>query len=335
MHKLLKFTLKILARRVVARYQPTVIGITGSVGKTVAKDAIFTVLSRRFWVRKTEKNYNNEFGVPLTVLGVDPSLSTANIRPSNWRRLLRFWSKLASGFWLAFTPFGVRYPKFLILELASAKPGDIDYLVDIVRPQIGIVTAVGEVPVHVEFYASPEVVAKEKAKLIAQLPSSGLAILNYDDQTVLDMKKNSRAKVMTFGFSDLADIWVSDISYFVADVQQPTTNNQQPTANPQPTIGVLSFKINNSDTFIPVRINNLVGSHQIYGALAAVVVGLHLGMNLVEISGLLENVELPAHRMNLLPGIKNSAIIDDTYNASPLSTRAALDALRDFAKARE
>lgn len=352
--KLLKFILKILAKRVIDRYQPTVIGITGSVGKTVAKDVIFTVLSRKFWVRKNEKNYNNEFGVPLTVLGIDPSLSTANIRPSNWGRLLKFWPKLISGIWLAFAFFKATYPKFLILELASAKPGDIDYLVDIVRPQVGVVTAVGEVPVHVEFYANPEEVAKEKAKLIAQLPLNGLAVLNYDDQTVLDMGEHSRAKVLTFGFSNLADIWVSDIGYFVADGQpstvnhQPTTINRQPSTQevqPQesqefelpnlPAIGGLSFKINSGSTFVPVRVNNLVGLHQLPGVLSAVAVGLHFGMNLVDIVGALENVELPPGRMNLLPGIKNSIIIDDTYNASPLSTHAALDTLRDFTKARE
>ncbi|MBI2669594.1 MAG: UDP-N-acetylmuramoyl-tripeptide--D-alanyl-D-alanine ligase [Candidatus Yanofskybacteria bacterium] len=321
MHNLLKFILKILAKRVITRYQPTVIGITGSVGKTMAKDAVFTVLSRKFLVRKTEKNYNNEFGVPLTVLGIDPFLSTANIRPSNWGRLLRFWPKLAGGFWLAFLPFRMRYPKFLILELASAKPGDIDYLVDMVRPRIGVVTAIGEVPVHVEFYVSPQEVAEEKAKLIAQLPPDGLAILNYDDQTVLNMKERSRAKVVTFGFSNLADIWASDTSYFISD------DNIN--------IGGLSFKINSGGTFVPARINNLVGLHQLYGVLAAVAVGLHFGINLVDISGALENIELPTGRMNLLSGIKNSVIIDDTYNASPLSTHAALDALRDFAKARE
>lgn len=235
-----------------------------------------------------------------------------------------------------FTPFKVKYPKFLILELASAKPGDIDYLVDIVRPQVGVVTAVGEVPVHVEFYASPQEVAKEKAKLIARLPPDGLAVLNYDDQTVLDIQERSRAKVVTFGFSNLADIWASDISYFVADAQPSVEVQPQELREVEPLIiGGLSFKMNSDDTFVPVRINNLIGSHQIYGALAAVAVGLHLGMNLVDISGALENIELPSGRMNLLTGIKNSVIIDDTYNASPLSMHAALDALRDFAGARK
>jgi UDP-N-acetylmuramoyl-tripeptide--D-alanyl-D-alanine ligase len=204
--------------------------------------------------------------------------------------------------------------------LAADRPGDIQYLVDIVKPKIGVITAVGEIPVHVEFYASPQAVAREKSKLIENLPTDGLAVLNYDDQTVIDMKEKTGAKALTFGFSNRADIWISDISYFAADDGKD--------------VGGLSFKINNGDIFVPARINNLIGAHQLCSAMAAAAVGLRLGMNLVDISGALENVEPPERRMKLLRGIKNSAIIDDSYNASPLSVRAALDALRDFAKAR-
>lgn len=322
MRKILQFILKVLAKRVVARYQPIVIGITGSVGKTTAKEAIYAVLSRKFWVRKNEENYNNEFGVPLSVLGIDPSLSTANVSPSHWIRVFNFLPKILEAAWMAFAPIKVKYPKFLVLELAASKPGDIKYLIDIVYPQIGVVTAVGEVPVHVEFYASPEAVAKEKSNLIRALLSDGLAVLNYDDQTVLDMKEVAKTKVMTFGFAKEADIRVSDVAYFAADKRQSA-------------IGGLSFKLGYAGSFVPARINGLVGTHQIYGFLAATAVGLHFGMNLVEISDAFERIDLPHHRMNLVRGIKNTALIDDTYNASPLSMHAALDALRDFARARE
>lgn len=329
MHKALQFILKILAKRVIARYHPTVVGITGSVGKTLAKEAIYAVLSRKFRVRKTEENFNNELGVPLTVLSVDPNLSTANLHPRNWGKLFRFWKELLPKFWLAFGFFKQSYPEVLILELAAARPGDIDYLVDIVRPRIGVVTAVGELPVHVEFYASPQAVAREKARLIERLPSNGLAILNYDDQTVLDMREKTKAKAMTFGFSKEADIWASDISYFVIDVQLSA-------ASPQfPAIGGLAFKINYGSSFVPARVNNMIGRHQLYGVLAAVAVGLHFGMNLISIAEALENLELPKQRMALKPGIKNSVIIDDTYNASPLSTHAALDVLTDLFQARK
>ncbi len=351
MRKFLQFILKILAKRAICRYRPTVIGITGSVGKTFAKEAISHVLNRKFWVRKNEENFNNEIGVPMAVLGIHPvKSSNAGAAKRQFDRVkpalrqnavtskLKILAGLFSGIWLG---YGLRqkYPDVLVLELAADKPGDIKYLTDIVRPQIGVITAVGEVPVHVEFYASPQAVAKEKSKLIEQLPlynpvklpdgnygAGGLAVLNYDDQTVLDMKERTKAKVVTFGFSNSADVWVSDTSYFVTD--DPSMNSGQAH------IGGLSFKINQDSTFIPARVNNLVGTQQLYGILAAVVAGLHFGMNLVDICGMLENVELPEHRMNLVPGVKDTTIIDDTYNASPLAMRAALDTLRDFTKAK-
>lgn len=331
--KILQFALKIIAKRVIKRYKPTVIGITGSVGKTFSKEAIFHVLNRKFWVRKNEENFNNEIGVPTAVLGINPvklpprgtsATGFDGVKPALGQSAiaskLKILTGLFEGIWLGYG-FRQKYPDVLVLELAADKPGDIKYLTNIVRPQIGIVTAVGEVPVHVEFYANPQAVAKEKSKLIEQLPLyNGLAVLNYDDQTVLDMKERTKAKVMTFGFSNSADVWVSDTSYFVTDDGL--------------NIGGLSFKINQDSTFIPARVNNLVGTQQLYGILTAVVAGLHLGMNLVDICGILENVELPEHRMNLVPGVKDTMIIDDTYNASPLAMHAALDTLRDFTKAK-
>ena len=318
--KLFHLLLKITASRVIKRYRPVVVGVTGSVGKTTAKEAIFSVLSRKFWVRKNEENYNNEVGVPLAVLGVKP------ISPQNKKG--DFLLSLLKSAWLAYGWPEQAYPRLLILELAADRPGDIEYLSKIINPKIGVVTAVGDVPVHVEFYASPEAVAKEKSKLVAALPPDGLAVLNYDDQAVLDMKEKTSAKKITFGFSNSADLWASDTSYFAAEESlSDGVANQN--------IGGLSFKINSGSTFVPMRANNLVAIHQIYGILAAAAVGLHFGMNLVDISGAIENIDLPHRRMNLLRGVKNSVVIDDTYNASPLSTHAALDTLRDFTKARQ
>lgn len=331
--KILQFALKIIAKQVIKRYKPAVIGITGSVGKTFAKEAIFHVLNKKFWVRKNEENFNNEIGVPMAVLDIHPvklpprGTSVAGfdgVKPVSRKGAaapkLKILAGLFRGIWLGYG-FRQKYPDVLVLELAADKPGDIKYLTDIVRPQIGVVTAIGEVPVHVEFYASPQAVAKEKSKLLEQLPLyDGLAVLNYDDQTVLDMKERTKAKVVTFGFSNSADVWVSDTSYFVMEDGR--------------NIGGLSFKINQDSTFIPARVNNLVGTQQLYGILASVVIGLHFGMNLVDICGMLENVELPEHRMNLVPGVKDTTIIDDTYNASPLAMHAALDTLWTFTKAK-
>ncbi len=320
MTKLLKTILRILAKRTIHRYQPIVIAITGSVGKTTTKEAIYEVLRRKFTIRKNHENFNNELGVPLAVLNIAP-------KPKNFRGNVLWW-RVGFVFNLlraVVVAYGLKakYPKMLLLELAADRPGDIKYLVDMVKPSIGIVTAVGEVPVHVEFYTSPKAVAREKAVLIESLPSDGLAILNYDDQTVLDMKEKSSARVVTIGFSEHADIWVSDISYIVSENLGPSSDREE-------YLGGLSFKIHQESTFVPFRINKLVGVHQLYGVLAVVAVGTHFGINMVEIASILESFEPPKDRMTLVGGIRNTVIINDVYNASPISTHAALDTLRDF-----
>lgn len=300
MRKLLQLFLKLLTKRVLARYQPTVIGITGSVGKTSAKEAVYTVLYRKFFVRKTEDNKNNEFGVPMTVLGIGPTL----------RGLLK-------AIWLTYGVPRGRYPKILILELGADRPGDISYLTEMVRPQIAVVTAVGEVPVHVEFYPTPQSVAREKAKILKYLGSGGLAVLNYDDPRVHAMKDLTKAKVITFGLSNRADVWASDIAYYLSSEN----------------IEGISCKIHHGNSFVPLRVRGLVAAHQLSALLAAAAVGLHFGMNLVEISSALETLEPPKKRMTILRGINGSTILDDSYNASPLSMQAALETLKDFARA--
>lgn len=322
MKKYLQFILKILAKRVITRYHPTVIGVTGSVGKTTTKEAIYSVLSRKFRVRKSSLNFNNAIGTPISVLGIRPPKVKDECGFYHYDRLgfvgLAF--DLLKAFYLAFGLRDKNYPKILLLELGADKSGDISYLVEMVQPTIGVVTAVGEIPVHVEFYSSPKAVAKEKGMLVESLPSNGLAILNHDDQTVLDMKERTKAKVVTIGFSPEATIWASDVSYVVSD---PPTGGEN-------SIGGLSFKVHLGESFVPFRINKIVGIHQIYAILNAIAVGSHLGINLVEMASIMESFEPPKDRIVLAHGIKNTIIINDAYNASPPSTHAALDTLRDF-----
>src|SRR3989338_1145231 len=330
MRSILKLILKFLARRIISRYHPIVIGVTGSVGKTTAKEAIYRVLKKRFYVRKNEENFNNEFGVPYAVLGINAK-HIFSFNSAVKRKRLIAWG-IVKAFWLGFGWPRQDYPKVLDLELAASRPGDIQHLVSIVRPTIGVLTAIGQVPVHLEFYKSPKHLAQEKAKLIQSLlpdpsttleiekerrmlPRRSLAVLNYDDQAVVEMKNLSRAKTVTFSFSPQADLWASEISYFTGVEGK---------------VGGLAFKINQGASFVPMRLNNIIAKHQIYGVLAATVVALHLGMNLVDVSMALEDFVPPKGRMNLLRGIKNSIIIDDTYNASPASTEAALESLTEF-----
>ena len=307
MRKILKIILQILTKKAIQRYKPLVIGVTGTVGKTTTKEAIFTVISGKFRARKNKLNFNNEIGVPMAVLGFDSQTK------------IGWLANILKSLWLCFGLKQKNYPAILVLELAADKPKDISYLVDMVRPTVGVITAIGETPVHVEFYASSKDVAKEKSNLIKHLPpSGGLAILNYDDLTVLEMKDETKAKVMTFGFSADADVFASDVSYFGPEQDG--------------VLGGISFKIHHKNSFIPIRLNNLIGRPLIYSFLAAVVVGLDLGMNLVEISQSFSNFIPPKSRASLVRGIKNTIIIDDTYNASPVAMHVALETLRDFAQ---
>lgn len=313
MHKLLQQILKILSKAVIKKYRPLVIGITGSVGKTSTKEAVFAVLSasgesserrkNKLIVKANDASFNNEIGFPMAILGLS--------KPG---RLIWILNLLKSLDLILFRD--KNYPEILILEMGADKPRDIDYLLDIAKPQIGIVTAIGELPVHLEFYSGPEEVAREKSKLIKALPPDGLAILNYDDEIVFEMRDSSRVQAVTFGFNEGAQIRASDLMYF-ADTEKRAA-------------GGISFKVNYDKNVVPFRLTNALGRHQIYAALAGIAVGLYFKMNLVEIARALENMEFPKHRMKLARGVKNSWLIDDTYNASPLSTQAALNTLKEF-----
>ena len=303
MRLILQKILKALSKAVIKKYKPIVIGITGSVGKTSTKEAVFSVLKTKFNVRANDASFNNEIGFPMAVLGLKKAGRLIWI-PNLLRSFKLLLSKNKS------------YPEVLVLEMGADKPGDIGYLIDIAKPEIGIITAVGELPVHIEFYSGPEEVAEEKSKLIQGLPSNGFAVLNFDDEIVFRMRDLSRAETITYGFNAGADLRASDLMYFVQMNEQ--------------IIGGLSFKLNYEKSSVPFRLANALGRHQVYAALAAAAVGLHFKMNLVEISQALEKMEFPKQRMKLMKGMRNSLIIDDSYNASPLSSHAALDTLKEF-----
>lgn len=302
--------LRWMAVIIIRKYHPKVIGITGSVGKTSAKAAVFSVLAPHFRVRSSEKNYNNEIGIPLTIIGVQ----------SGGNSLLAWLAILFK--WLGVVIFPVRYPEFLILEIGADRPGDIHYLLSFIRLEVGILTDVSES--HIEFFKTIEGVAKEKSTLVKSLDEENLAVLNIDNKYITKIKNQLKSKAITFGFSEGADVRATDDLY-----------NYSSEGGREPEIRGLSFKLNYKGTFIPMRLNYILARHNIYAALAAVCVGIEMGLNLIEIGIALENFCLPQGRMALVPGIKNTSIIDDTYNASPVSTVAALEVLKEISSKRK
>lgn len=300
--ELLKKILYTLAKWTLRKYQPGIVGITGTVGKTSTKEAVVTVLRQIRKVRASSGNFNNEIGLPLTILG-------GWGKAGGWF----FWLKVVALSILRLI-FRMNYPELLVLEYGADRPGDIQYLLEIAKPQIGVVTAVGDIPVHVEFYSGPDAVAREKSRLIENLPAIGFAVLNYDDESVYDMKDNTRAHIITFGFGTGAELRITNFENRVED-DRP--------------LGI-TFKLEYSGSFVPVRLDGAFGRAQAYAAAAAAAVGLAFGMNLVRISEALNYYQVPPRRGKLVPGIKETYIFDDSYNASPLSMHAAIDTLKEF-----
>ena len=301
MRKILQKILKILAKNILKKYQPLVIGITGSIGKSSAKEAVFSVLKTHFKVRRTQKNYNNELGVPLTIIGGD----------SGQNSFLKWAKVIFRG--LNLIIFKKNYPDILILEMGADRPGDISYLTQLAQPKTGVVTAIGQFPVHVEFFPETDKLIEEKSKLIESLSKNGTAVLNYDDLSVRSMRDKTKGKVITYGFGQGADLTLSEFKQNFVERKAS-----------------ISFKAEYGGGVVPIRISRTLGKQQAYAAGSAIAVGLSMGLNLVEISNVLKKYRPLPGRTSLLRGIKKTWLIDDTYNSSPTASIAALDLLNDF-----
>jgi UDP-N-acetylmuramoyl-tripeptide--D-alanyl-D-alanine ligase len=208
--------------------------------------------------------------------------------------------------------FPIHYPQVLVLEMGIDRPGDMEYLLSFVSVNIGVVTQISSS--HIAFFGSLGNIAKEKGKLLAGLPDDGFAILNFDDKYVIKMQEKTNAKAVTYGFGNGAMLHIDNL-LFHRDVKK---------------VEGFSFKLNYAGKTIPVRLPKIVALHHISGALAAAAVGVALKMNLVEIANALEDFEPLPGRLRLLMGKNRTMLLDDTYNASPASTQAALETLKEF-----
>jgi len=307
MKKLTLMILKSLARLMLARRKPRVVGVTGSVGKTGTKEAIACVLSAKFRVRKSEKSYNNEFGVPLTILGIE----------SGGSNIFKWAAQLAK---LPVNFLRSGYPEVLVLEMGVDKPKDMDYLLRIVRPDIAVFTSVGEIPAHVENFLSRSELLKEKAKLALGVPRSGFVVYDNDSPDWQEFFNGKvRAGRISYGLMNDVDVKVHRPEIRFAEGEAVT---------PVP-LGI-AFKIEHKGSTVPFRIDGVFSDAGAYLAGAACAVGVIFGMNLIEISSAFLSYVPPRGRMNLLEGIKGSYILDDTYNSSPASLRLALDTLQSL-----
>lgn len=299
--KFIQLLLAVYARRTVRTYKPEIIGITGSVGKTSVKEAIAKVLAKRFRLRETYKNYNNEIGLPLTILGlVSPGRSI-----SGWLKVFKQARRLARG-------AANDYPECLILEMGIDRPNDMDYLVSIARPSRAVITKLGIA--HLEFFKSLEHLHTEKFKLAQSIVDEGWIIYNADDDKLVALVEKSTKRSIGFGFGANAEIKAED-DLFVIDNEG---------------IAGQGFKLQYRGSTIPVFLPYTLGRPAMYAALAAAATAASFDMNGLEVAEALRTVKQPAGRMQLIAGLNNSLIVDDTYNASPDSVFEGLKALREI-----
>jgi len=295
---ILVFEAKILLKR----KSPKIVAITGSVGKTSTKDAIYAAIKSHVYARKSEKSFNSDIGVPLTVLG----LRNAWNNPFFWIR------NIIDGFFTAL--FSRSYPEVLVLETGIDRPGDMGKLTSWIKPDVVVLTRLPAVPVHVEYFSSPQAVITEKMKLAHALKPDGVLIYNNDDTLITNELPEILPRKVGFARYLETD--------FTAQSDQTVYADDIP-------IGV-RFSLKHSDNTYTININRTIGTQHLYACSAALAVADELSIPLPAAIESLETLQTPPGRMRLLPGLKSTIIIDDTYNSSPTAAEHALQALHEI-----
>ncbi|MCX6718981.1 MAG: UDP-N-acetylmuramoyl-tripeptide--D-alanyl-D-alanine ligase [Candidatus Taylorbacteria bacterium] len=328
--KIIVWVLTLESRLILKKYRPFVIAVTGSVGKTSTKDAIYCVLkdhgslplgTRGGFVRKSEKSMNSEIGLPLTIIGV----------PNSWHSLSGWIRNIEAGLKLILKHG--EYPDCLIVEIGADHPGDIKKVAKWLKTDITVITKISRTPVHVEFFKSPEQVFEEKASLVNSLKDGGVLVLFVDDEKVasiagsiqgngdnssdintkenLGVKKSIEAKnirILTFGV-DLA------ATARAVDYKCSVENG-------------ISFTLDLVGEKSPVNVSGIVGKAYLYSLLAAAAVAKSRDLPIQAITKVLNTYEAPRGRLNIILGMNGSTLIDDTYNSSPDAVLAALETLK-------
>jgi UDP-N-acetylmuramoyl-tripeptide--D-alanyl-D-alanine ligase len=249
------------------RFDPLVVGITGSIAKTSTKDAIAAVLAARMRTLKSEGNQNNEIGLPLTILRMGSEHEAA------------------------------------ALEMGMYVGGEIAQLAAIAQPRIGVVTAVHSV--HMSRIGTLDAIERAKGELVEALPADGTAILNADDERVRRMASRTRARSISYGFAR------------DADVRAEAIESMGPMG--------MRFELIGPSEHRRVTVPTL-GRHAVHNALAAAAVGFVAGYSIEDVARGLASATTSAHRGELIPA-GPITILDDSYNASPRSMRAAMELL--------
>ena len=260
--------LKAIAQAYLASRNIPVIGITGSVGKTSTKEMIAAVLSQKFRTLKTQGNFNNELGLPLTI-------------------------------------FRLRDEEIAVLEMGISNFGEMHILSGIARPQTCVITNIGQC--HLENLGDRDGVLRAKSEIFDYLLPGGHIILNGDDDKLASVQEVKGIRPVFFGLDEESDVYADHIE----------------TLGLSGVLCCIHTKIGDFSATIPIP-----GIHMVYNALAGTAVGLQFGLTLEEIKAGIESLEPVTGRFHIIKA-ERCTVIDDCYNANPVSMKASLGVLRD------
>ena len=303
--------LNVFAKRILEKYNPVVIGITGSVGKSSTKKSIYEILRTKYKVACDRGCCSSDINIPLAIIGIESGGHSI----VGWLKVFDKAIKMII--------FKKDYPEIIILEMSVNGPGDMKKILKVVKPSIGVMTSVGKFPSHVKYFKNAKHVLREKSLLVKSLGKRDLAVLNFDDEDVKELSRNIKSEIISYGFGSDEDVTASEV--LLSDKKFRTEDGSMG----------MSFKIIYGGTTVPFRLPYALGKGQICSTLSAVAVGIHFGFNLVEMSEIVSNYHPLAGRMNLIGGVNESLIIDDSYNASPSSMRVALEAVEKLSAKRK
>jgi UDP-N-acetylmuramoyl-tripeptide--D-alanyl-D-alanine ligase len=279
--------------------KPKIIGVTGSIGKTSAIHALHTIISP-FYKTKTTFSGNSESGIPLDILNIDLKDYSA----SSWLKALVL---------APFRVFNNEKYEILIAEMgvdSPDEPKNMSYLLKIIKPDIGVILNVA--PVHTEqFGGNIETIAKEKGLLVTTMDKNNIAIINSDDTLLMKLKDKIKAQLKTFGSGSQNTLQIGKYSLngfnsrfeFIVDGKT----------------FVLEFK------------NQIFFEEYASIFAASILTASAIDISIKDaISYLEKKYQLPAGRLSIIPGVKNSTLIDSSYNASPKTVVAALSLLQNL-----
>lgn len=253
--------------------QVRIVGITGSYGKTNTTVAVAKVLSKKYSTIQTDLNLDTIYNLPITLLKIKP------------------------------------WTEGLVLEMGVDHPGEMDFHLRLVRPEVGILTGITPVHSDEEHLGSIENIIKEKGKLLESLPRDGLAVLNFDDQNVRKMAKKSKAPVLFYGTDKKnCHLWANEIKVNFEG---------------------LKFVLNIGKNKYVVK-TGLIGKHHIYTCMAGWAVGNYFKIPPEKIFQALQELQPLKGRLNLEEGPANTILLNDAKRANPVSTIAGLETLNEL-----